>query len=343
MSTDHAYAELGLAPGASEAEVKAAWRRLVSMWHPDRNGSARAVEQMQRINQALEAISRAGFRRHPARASAAAPQPPADEAPADEAPAPARTIQRKVELSLEEAALGCTRKLSGRYQLRCDGCDGVGWRALGGRCRACGGTGAVRRSSLYNWFGTVEECTACHGGGIARQTCGGCGGSGKLAEQRFAVSVRIPPGARDDDLLQAAARSSGGETLAIEIRVAVRRHEFLELFDDGTLRCEVPVDGFAWAAGREVEVPTLEGLHTLALSPTQLVYRFEGRGFPAQRRGPRGDLWITVVPVFPDPLDAAQQALIDRLIAANRGRDGKPTQPRLRDWERRMSGRRRDG
>ena len=53
MSTDNAYAELGLAPGASEAEVKAAWRRLVSLWHPDRNSSASAVQKMQRLNEAL--------------------------------------------------------------------------------------------------------------------------------------------------------------------------------------------------------------------------------------------------------------------------------------------------
>lgn len=335
MSTDNAYAELGLTPGATEAEVKAAWRRLVSLWHPDRNSSANAVQKMQRLNEALEQISRAGFARGATRTR---PEPPPPESAPSEPQPPARTIHRKIELSLEEAALGCTRTVSGRYGVRCASCSGLGWHALGGNCRACAGSGAVRRASLYNWFGTQVECEACRGGGIARRPCADCGASGKLAPQRFQVGVRIPQGVRDGDLLQAAALSSGGERLAIELRVTLRRHEFLELFDDGTLRCEVPVDGFAWIAGREIDVPTLAGSRPLRLNRAQLVYRIGSEGFPTERRGPRGDLWITVVPVFPDPLGAEQQALLDRLIATGLGRDGRPLQPRLRDWQRRMQG-----
>ncbi|HMO44936.1 MAG TPA: DnaJ C-terminal domain-containing protein [Rubrivivax sp.] len=334
MSTDNAYAELGLRPGASEAEVKAAWRRLASLWHPDRNASAAAVEKMQRLNQAFEQISVAGF------AAGARPTRPDPAHP--EPPPPARTIHRKVDLSLAEAALGCTRTISGRYGERCASCTGLGWQVLGGRCRACAGSGAVRRASLYSWFGTSVECEACRGGGIARRPCAGCGGTGK-AEARFRVGVRIPPGVRDGDLLQAAAQSSGGERLAIDLRVAVQPHELLELLDDGTLRCEVPVDGFAWIAGHEVEIPTLSGPRPLKLERSRLVHRFAGEGFPSVRRGPRGDLCITVVPVFPDPLGAEQRVLLERLIASNLGRDGRPLQPRLRDWQRRLRGARRAG
>ena len=43
LHLDDAFAELGLTPDATEPQVKAAWRRLVSQWHPDRNGSAAAV------------------------------------------------------------------------------------------------------------------------------------------------------------------------------------------------------------------------------------------------------------------------------------------------------------
>lgn len=330
MSTDNAYAELGLAPGASEAEVKAAWRRLVSLWHPDRNSSASAVQKMQRLNEALERISHAGFARTVTRPR---PEPPPPPTPP---PEPARTIHRKIELSLDEAALGCTRTVSGRYGGRCASCAGLGWHASGGHCRACAGSGAVRRASMYNWFGTPVECEACRGGGIARRPCTDCGATGKLTVQRFRVGVRIPQGVRDGDLLRATALSSAGEHLAIELRVVVRRHEFLELFEDGTLRCEVPVDGFAWIAGHEIEVPALGGPRLLRLQRTQLVYRIAAEGFPRERRGPRGDLCITVRPLFPDALDTEQQALLDRLIATGVARDGRPLQPQLRDWQRRM-------
>ena len=337
MSTDNAYAELGLRPGASEAEVKAAWRRLVSLWHPDRNASAAAVEKMQRLNQAFEQISRAGFAA-PAKKKSPDPEPeppPKPQPPPPPPQPPARTIHRKLELSLEEAALGCTRTLSGRYAARCAGCTGLGWHALGGRCRVCAGSGAVRRPSPFSWLGTSVECEACRGGGIARRPCPDCAGSGK-GEQHWRVGVRIPPGVRDGDLLQAAARSSGGERLGLELRIALRPHEFLELLDDGTLRCEVPVDGFAWIAGQQIDVPALGGPRPLTLQRERLLHRLPGEGFPSTRRGPRGDLCITVVPVFPEPLDAAQQALLQQLIASNLGRDGRPRQPRLRDWQRRM-------
>ena len=90
LGTDNAYAELGLAPGASEAEVKVAWRRLASLWHPDRNRSAEAFGRMQRINQALEQIRRSGF-------SEIAREAPAADAAGD---TPSRTISRKVKLTL---------------------------------------------------------------------------------------------------------------------------------------------------------------------------------------------------------------------------------------------------
>jgi hypothetical protein len=73
---DSAFAELGLRPGASEADVKAAWRRLVSVWHPDRNPSAAAPARMQRINRAVEAIRRAGYRAPPRRSTPMAGRPP---------------------------------------------------------------------------------------------------------------------------------------------------------------------------------------------------------------------------------------------------------------------------
>lgn len=52
MDIDDPWAELGLAPGADAAAIKAAWRRLVAQWHPDRNKAPNAHSKMQRINRA---------------------------------------------------------------------------------------------------------------------------------------------------------------------------------------------------------------------------------------------------------------------------------------------------
>lgn len=394
LKTDTAYAELGLAPGASEREVKAAWRRLVSRWHPDRNASANAVRRMQRINQALEAIRRAGFAtddgapadapadgaapadnaadtadqarrqhgqeqaqgrgpgRRASRAEARSEPGDADpdrdddasghdgdapghegnapghegDAPANEgdAPGPGRVLQRKLKLSLEEAATGCTKVLRGRFTLQCATCSGLGHRVLGGHCAPCGGSGAVRQSGWYGLFGgTATECGACHGSGIAREACADCGGSGTLGTRAYRLDVRLPHGVRDGDLLHVDARRSGaGDALrGIDLRVELQPHERFQLDDDGTLRCTLPVDGFAWVAQRTIDVPTLTGHHALRLRRDLSCHRLKGEGFPVQRRGPRGDLLVTVVPSFPERFSADQEILLDQLIATSTAAD----------------------
>ena len=103
MTVDDAYAELGLPPGASLSQVKAAWRTLVSRWHPDRNRHANASARMQRINQALEHI----------RSAAGGLTGAAPEAEAGPAPGAKHTVYRRVTLTLEEAAAGCIKILQG--------------------------------------------------------------------------------------------------------------------------------------------------------------------------------------------------------------------------------------
>ena len=339
MITDHAFAELGLPTDASEKEVKAAWRRLVSQWHPDRNDSATAVTKIQRINQAFEAIRRA--RQQPEAASAPAPAPPAAAAPAEAEraappaadPGPPRPpIRRKLKLTLEEAAAGCIRPLRGKFTETCTGCDGAGHQMLGGNCSACGGSGALQqRSGWFGWPSVRIECEACLGGGIARRVCPTCEGSCKC-DISYEVQVRIPHGVRDGDLLHVDARRAGNAPADLEIQVQIARHAMFQLDEDGTVRCELPVNGFAWIANRAVQVPTLAGPQTLQLNRDLQTYRLAGQGFPKERRGARGDQIVTIVPVFPKQFSTDQDILLDQLIATSTGtatpRPAKPASKR---------------
>lgn len=355
MGTDAAFAELGLASDASESEVKAAWRRLASQWHPDRNGSAGAVAKMQRINQAFEEIRRAGFRGAAETSAADADADDAAAGPATDSGAQfdeqdggetafrdnagtsrqRRTIHRKVKLTLEEAAAGCIKVLRGKVTETCQVCAGAGHQVLGGNCVRCGGSGAVPKRSFFGWPTGLVECEACLGGGIARQPCAACKSTGKTAARSYQVKVRIPHGVRHGDLLHVDGRRLRPEGLPadLEIRVELVDHAFFTLEDDGTLRCEVPVDGFAWIAGRQLEVPTLTGLQSLPLSRGRLSYCLKGQGFPLERRGARGDQWVTLVPVFPERLSTDQQILLDQLCATTSGA-GAPMDDRLQAWHR---------
>ena len=64
-----------------------------------------------------------------------------------------------------------------------------------------------------------------------------------------------PHGVRDGDLLSVDGRHGkpGSPPGELSIRVDVLDSDLLKLDKDGTLRCDVPVDGFAWIANRSVD------------------------------------------------------------------------------------------
>ncbi|MEO6408149.1 MAG: DnaJ C-terminal domain-containing protein [Burkholderiaceae bacterium] len=304
MTVDDAYTELGLPRDASLAQAKAAWRSLVSLWHPDRNRHAGASARMQRINRALEQIRGAGN-------VLVAPESEADAGPET---SPPRTVERRVKLTLEEAAAGCIKVLRGTVVDPCADCAGTGQASLEA-CAACSGQGTVRERAWFGWYGPATSCAACEGRGALRPVCQACEGCGKSEVAHYRLSVRLPPGVRDGDVLHVAPTRRSA-SVALDIRVQMLPHPFLVCDDDGTLRCELPVDGFRWIANRTVQMPTLQGLQPLHLQRGQVVYRLSGRGFPAGRGLAQADQIVMVVPRFPDRLSPQQERLLDRLVAS---------------------------
>ena len=350
MLTAQAFTELGLPPDATDTQVKAAWRRLVSRWHPDRNPSAQAVLRMQRINQAYEAIRGARGQEAgapdapqadapPAR-SAQEPPRPADAAPPEDGPDarngefPHRPLRRRLRLTLEEAAAGCIRTLRGRIAPACGACAGRGHLQPAGPCTACRGKGSVLRpSAWFGWPASAVPCAACDGRGVLHAPCAACEGVGKAAPVAYQVQARIPAGVRDGDLLHVAARRARHRPAPVDIELQVRiaPHALLRLQADGDLQCELPVNGFAWMAQRSVQVPTLLGPRALALRRDRHRYRLEGLGFPRSRGDAAvcGDLVVDIVPVFPEQHSTDQDILLDQLIAT-------PAGPRLQAWQEAM-------
>ncbi|MES2715179.1 MAG: DnaJ C-terminal domain-containing protein [Pseudomonadota bacterium] len=313
---DDAYIELGLAPGASDAEVKAAWRRMVSRWHPDRNASAEAAALIQRINGAYERIRLASVS---AGVGAAAE---------------GRVVQRRVRLAIEDAVLGCTRVLRGRLVEACVACGSSGVRGVPQRCGSCGGSGRRRADWWVAWPPAPTACGDCDGAGTRRQACPACAGAGQQT-MRYRCTVRLPAGLRHGDQLAADGGGShrGGFDGRLALRIELAAHALFQIGDDGLLHGEFPVDGFAWLAQRRINVPAPCGLQPLQLRRGCLVYRLPGHGLPLQRGSrQRADYLVTLVPSFPDLPDAEQQALLERLAAIS---DVQPP-PALRAWRHRL-------
>jgi len=331
VNIDEAYAELGVVPGASEAQVKAAWRRLVSLWHPDRNASAEAAAQIQRINGAYERI----------RLASAAPAASAGPAGSERSAAPAReskaapggrTVRRRVRLTIEEAVQGCTRMLRGRLVDRCSACDGSGELRRPVRCATCEGSGRRRSGWWRVWPAPDATCPDCRGSGTLPRVCPVCEGSGRQA-RLYRHVVRLPAGVRHGDVLRADGGGAhrGGFDGSLELHIELAAHPFFALGDDASVHCEFPVDGYAWLAGAWIEVPTPGGLQQMQLRRGHTAYRLRGRGLPrAHDSSERGDYVVKVVPTFPDTLSAEQQALLERLTATGE------TPPALAAWRARL-------
>ncbi|HET8747599.1 MAG TPA: DnaJ C-terminal domain-containing protein [Ramlibacter sp.] len=330
MNVEDSYRELGLTPDCTDAEVKAAWRRLAARWHPDRNASPHALRKIQRINRALEEIRRF-------RASGFGPITDFDGAGATSGRGGAgRALQHAVRLTLEEALAGCIREIEGELVEDCSLCAGSGLQKHASECRECRGTGQARQPLWFAWAASGAKCKACHGSGSVRHACAVCAGTGKSASRKYRCRARIPGGVREGDLLHVHASFDGphaGGKVALELRVEVAPHPLFTLDEDGTVRCELPVDGFAWVANRWIEVPTPSGLQQMRLKRGYHTYRIKGQGFPGEDGQP-ADCIVTVVPLFPEEFGKAQEAQIDKLIAANTGAAGTKAHARMATWQR---------
>jgi len=326
MDLYDSYRELGLAPGSSDTDVKAAWRRLSARWHPDRNDSPQALRKIQRINRALEMI------RNARDAPAAEAQEPG-YAPGAEEP----TVVHPVSLTLEEVVTGCVREVRGELVEDCADCKGSGLQPQATECGECGGAGHIRQHLWFAWVSSTVECTACQGRGKTRQGCTACAATGKAPASKYRCRVQVAPGARAGDLLDVTASvqgSQGQRKLALRVRIELQPHEFFMAEADGTLKCELPVDGFAWMANHWIEVPSPRGLQQMKLRRGHLNYRIKNAGLPWTNEAEAADCIITVVPMFPEEFSEDQEAAIDRLVASNSGTAGTPAGDRMAAWVR---------
>lgn len=354
METKEAYRALGLDHSASDAELKASWRKLVATWHPDRNPAAEAVQRMQVINKAYHHIRL--VREGKLADDATADQPePADPPSAADSGGKAETAHteapgdgtrrppfvRKVRLSLEDACLGCTRTVRGQFTQTCHTCAGTGQRVLASACPTCKGKGAVRKPTLFGWSWTEEECPDCGGDGRQREACDVCDSTGTQTVT-YRRRVRFPAGTRNGHVLSVPAARHGDLEVDLELNIEIEPHPLFTLDDNGVLRCDMPVNGYAWMTGRWVDVPTPDGLQHMRLTRDAQVYRLAGKGFPATPNGPRGDFMVRVTPVFPPVDDPQQAALLDQLIACSTAAAQADDTHPLGQWTRRLKSWHRD-
>lgn len=356
------YEVLGVSREASEAEIKAAFRRLAAIHHPDKNpNDPDAGARFTEANLAHQILSdqtkRAAFDRY----GAAAFRPGGGGGGIDLGDMPGfedlfgdllgafgiRTgdrgdIRKNLELSFEEAALGCEREVSYERLDTCEGCAGRGAEPGTGveTCSACNGRGKVRFQQALFPIAVERPCSRCRGTGrVAITPCRVCSGKG-LAKSERTLAVEIPAGV-EDGATRSVAQAGNRIRLDkppgnLELVIQVASHPFFRRVGDDVV-CKVPVSFAQAALGGEIDVPSLAGKLKMRVPPaTQSgsVLRVRGKGFPYRIRTGRGDQLVEVTVEVPSQLSARARELVEEL-----GRElGEDVQPQQHSFLEKLRG-----
>ena len=226
-------------------------------------------------------------------------------------------IQASVILTFEEAAHGCSKKITINRQDTCPDCGGTG-AAKGTSpetCPDCGGRGYVVTQQRTP-FGVMQSQQPCsHGGGrgtIIRNPCKTCRGTGKTAARK-SLEINIPAGIDDDQNIalrgQGDAGSNGGPAGDVIVHVTVKADPMFER-DGYDVTIHVPITFSQAVLGDDVEVPTVDGRivqHIPEGTQSGTKFRLRGQGIQYLNGRGRGDQYVIVDVEIPKKVTRAQR------------------------------------
>ena len=338
MATKQDYYEvLGVPRDAGEDEIKRAFRRLAFQCHPDHNSEPRAEEKFKELNEAYETLSspekRAAYDRQREWGEGLGGFGPGGlgdifesffggvSTQARRAPQQGADQRYSLTLSFEEAIFGSDKEIPMERLEVCSLCRGRLSRpgTQPETCPQCRGRGQVQRvqQSLFGRFVHITPCEHCNGEGrVISDPCPQCRGRGREKQKRKLV-VSVPAGVEDGSRLhlpgQGDVGERGGPPGDLYIDLAVKPHRHLRR-EGEDLVLELPVNLTQAALGDRMEIPTLEGPHSLTVPPgsqSGQVLRVRGRGVPKGRG--RGDLLVRLNVLTPKTLDKRQRQLLEEL------------------------------
>ena len=231
MSKRDYYEVLGLSKGASDDEIKRAYRKMAKKYHPDANpGDQAAADKFKEASEAYAVLSDAEKRRQYDQFGHAAFDGGAggaggfggfDFSGADmgdifgdifgdlfgggrsrggrgNGPVRGANVRTSVRITFEEAIFGCEKELTLNLKESCDKCGGTGAKSgtQPQTCPKCNGKGKIMytQQSFFGQIQNVQTCPDCSGTGkIIKEKCPDCYGTG-FVTRRKTIKVTIPPG-----------------------------------------------------------------------------------------------------------------------------------------------------
>ena len=293
------YEVLGVGRGATDDELKKAYRKMAKEYHPDLHpGDAEAEAKFKEVNEAYEVLSDKQKRARYDQYGHAGVDPSFgggagggfggfDMGDIDlgdifgsffgggfgggqrvnpNGSRKGETLRSSVTISFEEAAFGCEKELNLSRSETCDSCKGSGCAAgtTPETCPTCHGTGTIRiqRGGGAFTFATTAPCTRCQGTGkLIHTPCDHCHGSGQVRKQRK-ITVSIPAGIDNGQAISLRGQGGAGKNggPAGDLLISVTVRPSDKFQRDGTAVYMEQFVTFAQAAlGARLTIPTIDG------------------------------------------------------------------------------------
>jgi len=343
MTKDY-YERLGVERNASKEEIKKAYKTLAKKYHPDLNKSPDATERFKEINEAAAVLGDdEKRRRYDSVGHSAFQQQSRNQGPtpgdfdfsqfsghdfdfgdifdffAGGMRAGPRTVRGDdlrydLDLTLEEAAFGASKRITIRKHERCAECNGKGGKNVE-QCHSCHGQGVVRqtRQTPFGVFQTTGPCRTCGGTGQhIKNLCGECGGDGVVNGTKT-ITVDIPAGVDEGTRVRVAGEGNAGPRNSssgdLYLFISVEPHPVFNRkgYD---IHLDAPITFPLAVFGGEIEVPTLDGKSKLKIphgTQTHTVFRLRDKGVQELHGSGRGDQYVRVIIQTPEKLPKAQE------------------------------------
>jgi molecular chaperone DnaJ len=342
------YDTLGVAKGASDDEIKKAYRKLARKHHPDANGGDKSAEErFKEVQQAYDVLSDPEKRQQYDRFGAQNGRPgPAAGPNVDfgsfdfgdllgglfggagrgrptRQPIRGGDIESEVHLSFEDALRGSETKVPVETTTACRECGGTGARPGTAPiiCPECSGRGVKAESQ--GLFALSQPCPRCRGNGtVIEKPCPKCYGNGR--ERRIKTyTVKIKPGVKNGTRITLKGKGEPGQNggpagdLIVVTRVAASQ-TYERRGDD--LVVQVPVSYATATLGGTAEVPTPDGAVSLKIpagSDDGKLLRIKGRGAPKLNGSGKGDVLARVRIQVPKRVNKKERELLEELRKVN--------------------------
>src|SRR5438874_10892831 len=229
---------------------------------------------------------------------------------------PGGDLEYQIEMDFWDAVRGAVKKLSIMRMDACETCQGTGAIGSPQGCPTCHGTGSIQQAAGKMRFNV--PCNRCGGTGKLRTACRTCGGEGRVRRSEM-IEVRIPAGVANGGRVRVPGKGNAGTMGAqpgdLYLRVMVRAHPFFERRGND-LYTKVPVTVAEATLGAKIEVPTMDGRALVRIPPgtnSGRTLRLREKGVPSARNGARGDQYVEIQVVVPQPTDERVRTLMKDL------------------------------